>query len=322
LRTVLHRGEGGWAITQTVTDDATGAPVDLTGMASVTFRLRMEHDSANIIDDTSATIVAPPTGGQVRWVVAVPDTAPLGLADGMWVFSNGEIVPAGQFLIEERYEAGIGGVGVPLASYALTNVQTVKSRVSGMRGQNTVADQLLAYLINAASYEIMDFCEREIKPLTPNPSTRQVWLPSNGYARIPDCQQLTSAAIRVNPDGSGGDPFTAPTSTDAGDYSLAGYWRTTGTFTAITFNPVTSPWTSVLDANYSGPVRLQGNWGWASVPPNISYLCVMTVKAWYEDERIVPQNFTEDLGPAPDVGSVALPGAVRAALNRYRIIPL
>lgn len=317
VRTVLRQGDSGWAITQTIKDDETGDVVDLTGLTSVRFVLRLEYEDTNVIDDASATIFGAPTNGQVRWQVAVPDAAPLGIALGYWVFNNGEQISAGEFTIEPKVSTGDGNSGATLATWALTVPALVRERVR-LPGDDTKSQQALIRIINAASREMIDFADREFAPLATNPSVRKVWVPSHGRARIPDCQALASASY-VNPDGTTGTALTAPTVTDAGYWALGGWWRLSNTFTYLELgaDPVYG-----ADSFTGGLIALTGTWGWPTVPDHIRYLATMTAREWYDDERIRTQAWEEDAGPSPEFNNIALPSAVRAALHRYRVISL
>jgi hypothetical protein len=108
-RSILYVGDRAPSLPATIkTPPPANTIVDLTGYTGVTFALRQAYDTANKFE-TAAVIVAPATGGNVRYDLGTNDLVGLvpGVYVGQWTLTDGsgrpQHVSAGEFEVRNGY---------------------------------------------------------------------------------------------------------------------------------------------------------------------------------------------------------------------------
>ena len=88
---VIKQGDRLPKLRQVLTDGA-GAPLDLTGVTGVAFRLRAQRGGALVTLAGSAAVVAPAASGVVEYSWGAGDTAAVGAYFGEWVLTYAGLV--------------------------------------------------------------------------------------------------------------------------------------------------------------------------------------------------------------------------------------
>jgi len=213
-------------------------------------------------------------------------------------------------------------VPVTLAAYALTTVERVKEQGSGIRDTDPSQDAQIAFLINAASQQMMQYANREFKSILvgSQPRTFRLQRKNDGVSAFIDfgqwdAQTVTSVTAETQP--TGGNNVLDATILQ---YQAVPVEQWEGVYTGVVVYSPTGSWGVPYAAGIQHTASVTGTWGYPSVPADVEDLCVEQVKEWL----LTGYQVTSPLGiPGESDQQVAGPRhqlawSVQQGLNRHK----
>jgi hypothetical protein len=216
-------------------------------------------------------------------------------------------------------------VPVTLATYALTTVERVKEQGSGISSTDPSQDEAIRFLINDASTQMMNECEREFKSTLVGSQARtfQINYGCYGYGggyiefRPFDAQTVTAVVVETQP--TGGNITLDATKLQ---YQALPVGQPDDVYTGVAIYSPGGSYGSAYAAGIQHTASVTGTWGWPSVPADVESMCVETVKEWL----LTGYQLTSPLGiPGEQAQAVAgarheLPWSVKRGLARYSTV--
>ena len=211
---------------------------------------------------------------------------------------------------------------VTLATYALTTVERVKEQGSGIRDTDPTQDSAIAFLINAASQQMMQYANREFKSTLVGSQARTFRLQrkNDGVSAFIDFGQWdaqTVTAVTAETQPTGGNNVLDATILQ---YQAVPVEQWEGVYTGVVVYSPTGAWGVPYAAGIQHTASVTGTWGYPSVPADVEDLCVEQVKEWL----LTGYQVTSPLG-IPGETDVQTPGprhqlawSVQQGLNRHK----
>lgn len=176
---------------------------------------------------------------------------------------------------------------------------------------DTNLDSLVSAWITVASELIVMETQREIAPATASATRDFRVFATAGYVDLAPYSLRTVTTMTLDPNG------IARVLVDHQDYELmpvgGGKWSV--------YSGVRLLWAATTSRLGIVTLRIQGAWGFATVPPIAKEACVFTVRSWLR--RTYPDGYGQfdDARPVqPPLGGYALPLAAKSMLRTlYRI---
>jgi hypothetical protein len=172
---------------------------------------------------------------------------------------------------------------VTLAANALTTVERVKEQGSGIRDTDATQDAAVAFLVNAASAQMMQYAEREFKSTLVGSQSRTFRLRYRSSGDVSafidfgqwDAQTVTAVTVETQATG-------ANTALNAAilQYQPVPVEQWEGVYTGINIYAPASSWGVPYTAGIQHTASVTGTWGYPSVPADVEDLCVEQVKEW------------------------------------------
>lgn len=188
-----------------------------------------------------------------------------------------------------------------MAAGDLTDLESVRTLLRLQSGDATTSDELLAYLITAASDEIKRFTGRELVPIR-EPEARE-FVAGGPIVDLAPCD--LRQATRV-------ERVDSPTSaTTLSSYRLRPKPSRYGVYS----------WMEVDGLRRGDEIRITGLWGFPQVPDFVRHWAGMTVVLW---KRMNIEAFSQtfELHEGRVQRPESLPSAVRSALRDLRRRPV
>lgn len=257
---VLYEGNREPSVTTQIQSNS--VPVDLTA-ATVGFRMR-PRNSTTLKVNAGATVTNA-AQGLVRYDWGATDTDTPG-AYFAWftVTTGGRQQDTPEFEVEVREHAGSTGANL----CTIDDVRRVLQTTVGDIGQDDEIDGL----IPAASAAIMRRCEREFAPATDGATRTVQHYGGRRFIPIPwDLRAVTSVVL---PDQWGAGAVTLTANTDYAVSPLNG--------------DGVLEWIEIPRCAYGrgwwsdGLIRITGNWGFPSVPVDVTQAAAVTVASWLD----------------------------------------
>ncbi len=197
-----------------------------------------------------------------------------------------------------------------LVSYALTTLAACKAYIGGSAATTSTDDSIIEDMINAASEMFLRVMGREWASVNASAS-RTFPVGSNGLVNLSPFTLRNVASITVNSETA------TPATLTTADYELSPFdvgMSGSGYGQLRILNGYSQPGRS----SKTGLVTITGQWGWASVPPSVEFLCRQQVKQWYDRDR---QNrgqtlASDDTGAASYTPALGLSPAIERTLRR------
>lgn len=174
----------------------------------------------------------------------------------------------------------------------------------------TGQDGLIAALIPRVDQLIQSYTSREFEPTASATRTFRYWGGGTVSVMPYDLRTVTGVSYDIE---SG-----SPTVLSSGDWVLRPLNTTNGTYNSI---ELVDYYTRYPSGSTPVHVSITGAWGFASVPADVEHAAIMAVVAALRNEVGVSSVIGE-AGEVRFERPAALPGTVRAILDRYRVIPV
>ncbi len=191
----------------------------------------------------------------------------------------------------------------------LCSVDDVRSYLQKPSG-DTAQNDMIEALIARASRSIMRFCEREFAPAGAAGVARTFAWTGRGHIDLVPYDVRAVTAVLLDPNLDAADQTTL----GASDYMLMPVEATDGVYQSIAVANTASQGSSTTRSAFGWrQVQVTGTWGFASVPADVSYACLMAVAIWMRrDVQAFSTTFNTD--EARLERPEALPSAVKGML--------
>lgn len=168
---------------------------------------------------------------------------------------------------------------------------------------DTSQDALISSLIRRVSQQIETYAQREFTPA--DGQTRTFAYYGGGYLNVAPFDLRTVTGVTYDTENA------APVVLDGDEYRLRPFASATGTYQQV--------YLPGYSAGLLEPVGVEitGDWGFASIPEDVSHAAVMAVAHALRNEVGITSTITE-LGEVRFERPAALPATVRAILDSYR----
>lgn len=269
------------------------------------------------LEPTTAGIVEQPgTSGLYSWSGTAPAT--VGQYSVIWDAGTTSQILATEDLIV----TSTGVQPVPSAGGNLTTRAAVQAFLESTDSSRN--DAIDAAIINASA-AITRYCAREFTPTASAARTFSIHPTETagplGPYRVDlapyDLRTITSAHLHY-----GTPEQVALTSAD---YLLRPQNGTGGTYTELLLRVAASVRVGDRFANFgTAELRIDGAWGFGSIPADVSYACILTVASWLRRDVPALEAGLDDprmMLPDQPMGR-RIPGAALALLTPYRRVPV
>ena len=211
---------------------------------------------------------------------------------------------------------------VTLATNARTTIERVKEQGSGIRDTDPSQDAAIAFLINAASKQMMEYANREFKSTLVGSQSRTFRLQrkNDGVSAFIDfgmwdAQTVTAVTAETQPTG-GSNVLDATIL----QYQAVPVEQWEGVYTGVVVFSPTGAWGVPYAAGIQHTASVTGTWGYPSVPPDVEDLCVEQVKEWFLTGYAVtsPMGIPGETDPQVQGPRHQLAWSVQQGLNRHK----
>lgn len=174
---------------------------------------------------------------------------------------------------------------------------------------DTAQDGIIQQLITRASAAIETYAGREFHP-TNNATRTFNYLGGSFISLSPyELRTITEATIDTG-------------TSDETDLTATDYWFSPATSPGGTYQALSLPSDSTIYNNSSNDRRvlsITGDWGFASVPPDVEHACIVTVAIWLRRD-VAAFSTTFSIDEQRLERPESLPSAARAIIDTYRAL--
>jgi hypothetical protein len=291
---------------------------DTSGQAG-TYRVSIldTPSGSYFLNPTSSGVTEKPTGsGVYGW----SGTAPNAVGQYSIIWDSG--TTAGVVAIEDLLITANGTQPVPASGNDLTTRGAVQTF---LESTDSSRNDAIDAAISNASAAITRYCSREFVPtasaartFTVDPTSTRGPLGAYLVDLAPyDLRTITTAHLHY---GTGDQVALA-----SADYLLRPENGTGGTYTDLLIRKSANVRTGDRYADYgTAELRVAGGWGFAAVPTDVAYACVLTVASWLRRDVAALEAGLDDprmMLPDQPMGR-RIPGPALAMLTPFRRVPV
>jgi hypothetical protein len=249
--------------------------MSITATPGATFEATVNNAATGLV----GTITVRIEDGQNNIVTAATTAGIVETATGVYTATLAAPVPVGQYVVvwsrgsgaEVGEDLTVSTTGTAPTGGDLCTLADVR-RLLQKKTVDTSQDALIGTLITAASVAIMGKLEREFAPATTGVTRTFEWRWEGEFLSLAPYDLRVATAVVVDTDQA--SPITL--SNDEWRY-----WpqpARDGTYMALRLRP----FSAALGRNMWGnrQVQITGNWGFATVHPDVNMACAITVVHW------------------------------------------